>query len=157
MFEICMFFCYFIIIIYIIFVFSDLTENLFQPASDPVSGLHHPLMSPAPFSLGLSVQLSQADPVLEDIPHYRPPVDNHHHHQEHHQETHHDVKPGVCPLPDTDYYNGPNHYHDTIPLVPGLGHDSLSYRSCSYDGDCRGNMKCCHLKVGHHEIIMHCR
>merc|ERR1711953_406264 len=110
----------------------------------------------APFSLGLSVQLSQSEPSLEEIPHYIPPVDNHHQHQPLHG--HHDHhKPGECPLPDTDYYNGPNYYHDTIPLVPGLGQSSLSYRSCSYDHDCRGDMKCCHLKVGHHKIVMHCR
>ena len=119
-----------------------------------------PLTPPAPFSLGLSLQLSQSEPALEDVPHYHPPEDNHHHHhhQPHHHHDHrgHD-KPGDCPLPDTDYYNGPNHYHDQIPLVPGLGHNSLSHRSCSYDEDCRGNMKCCHLKVGHHKIVMHCR
>ena len=118
----------------------------------------------APFSLGLSVQLSQSEPTLEDVPHYHPPEDNHHHHHHHQQHQQHQYyddrghdKPGECPLPDRDYYNGPNLYHDNIPLVPGLGHNSLSQRSCSYDEDCRGSMKCCHLKVGHHKIVMHCR
>merc|ERR1711981_614520 len=44
---------------------------------------------PAPFSLGLSVQLSQSEPTLEDVPHYHPPEDNHHHHHQHHHHQQH--------------------------------------------------------------------
>jgi len=144
-----------------------------SPPAVPLWSSSKPLL---PFSLGLSLELTEHQiPQQSSLTYYPPyhqevPIFHEHHHQEvpiyhedHHQEVpiyheHHHQKPGVCPQPDRDYYNRPGYhqdYYDDIPKVPG--YNSPNYGSCSYDEDCPRSQKCCHLKIGQHQIVMLCR
>jgi len=152
-------------------------SHLYFTPSPPVTQRPVPAFG-LPFSLGLSFELTQRPheslhPLGPPIPHHH---DLHHDYQhdlqhDHHHDIDHDLppphygsqhhrKPGSCPQPDRDYYNRPGYsqsIYDTIPRVPGYHSPHYSSFSCSYDDDCPRSQKCCHLKIGHHQIVMVCR
>lgn len=141
-------------------------SHLYFTPSPPVSLRPKPAYG-LPFSLGLSFELTQhqSEPLLPLNPprphrpsyHHDPPP--HHRDPPYYHPPHH-YKPGSCPQPDRDYYNRPGYsqsVYDTIPNVPGHHSQTYSSFSCSYDDDCPNSQKCCHLKIGHHEIVMVCR
>ena len=70
-----------------------------------------------PFSVGLSLELTEHQaPQQSLLPHY--PSVSHHHQEVPIYHEHHHQKPGVCPEPDRDYYNRPGYYQDYFDEIP---------------------------------------
>jgi len=110
---------------------------------------------------------SQYDPPKYDHNHNHDHDDHHHDHDHQHHDYDddyhgsirplHNYKPGVCPHQDEDFYRGPIFHgvYNDIPIVPGTSYSASP--TCTYDTDCRGVRKCCHVRVSQHRLVMKCR